>query len=571
VIVDILITNIHVFNSIKRTFERKNVSIIKEKFYYISNDDLSYLQPQQVIDGQNQYMIPGFVDSHMHIESSMTTPSIFSKAVLPYGVTTVVADTHEIANVAGIQGIYEFLQAETELDIFYAIPSSVPSTTPELETTGGIIGLAEVKELLAHPKVICLGEAMNFKGITSQPESLIRQMIALCQKERPTMPLEGHVPKIAGEELAAFMYSGITSDHTHQFPESLEEKINAGMFIQFQEKSITRENMAIIRDNNYYDYACLVTDDVMADDLCEGHLNKIVLKAVEMGLPLEQALYMASYTPSRRMGLHDRGLIAPGRYADFMLVSDLTDLTIEAVYKSGACVYVKGDARPYPAVVETFPEAYYHSVVCRELTESDLTISAPVKDGTVLCHAIRKQEVGTFTELVKKELPVKNGILQWEDSDCCLLIVLERYGKNGNISVSLIEKPIDTHGSIATTWAHDHHNMMIMGNNKADILTAQKRLLEMQGGYVVVKNQEVIGECCLPIGGILSQEPIDVLGEALHSVRRGMVELGYRNVNEIMSFSTLSLPVSPQVKVTDVGMMDTKTHEFYPMFVGELT
>lgn len=185
---------------------------------------MNNLTPETIIKAENQYMIPGLIDAHMHIESSMTTPTIFSKAVLRYGVTTVIADAHEMANVFGLDGLDEFMKAETELDIFHAIPSSVPSTTPELETTGGIIGLAEVAELLKNPKIICLGEAMNFKGIAYEPESLIQQIIDLCKKERPTMPLEGHCPKIYDEELADFLFSGITSDHTHQFPDSLKEK-----------------------------------------------------------------------------------------------------------------------------------------------------------------------------------------------------------------------------------------------------------------------------------------------------------------------------------------------------------
>ena len=197
--IDLLIKNAQVFNTVKQCFETKYVTVSGSKFYYITSKDVSHLQVEQEIDGRGKYLIPGLIDSHMHIESSMTTPSIFSKAVLPFGVTTVIADAHEMANVFGIDGLTEFMNAETELDIFHAIPSSVPSTTPELETTGGLIGLDETKTLLAHPKVICLGEAMNFHGIAHEPESLIRQIIELCKEQRPTMPLEGHCPKIYEE------------------------------------------------------------------------------------------------------------------------------------------------------------------------------------------------------------------------------------------------------------------------------------------------------------------------------------------------------------------------------------
>ncbi|PQF23627.1 adenine deaminase C-terminal domain-containing protein [Enterococcus mundtii] len=563
--IDLLIRDAQVYNTAKQCFEKKHVTVSGEKFYYITTKDLSHLEILQEIDGRGKYMIPGLIDSHMHIESSMTTPSIFSKVVLPFGVTTVIADAHEMANVFGLEGLTEFMAAETELDIFHAIPSSVPSTTPELETTGGIIGLAETEKLLDNPKVICLGEAMNFHGIAHEPTSLIRQIIDLCKEKRPTMPLEGHCPKIYEEELAAFMYSGISSDHTHQFPESLAEKIENGMFIQFQNKSITPENMAVITENEYYDYACIITDDVMADDLLTGHLNENLKKAVEAGLPVEQAIYMTTYTPARRMGLNDRGLIGPGRMADFILLDDLSTFAISAVFKSGKEVYRHGEAITYPEKIEQFPASYSQTVHCKKISLDDLRLPVKTDLPSVRCNVIRKHEVGTFTERITKNIPVKDGYLDWENSDCALLLVMERYGKNGNVAYALMEEPISKPGSIATTWAHDHHNVMVMGNNCQDILLAQQKLLELQGGYVVVNAGKLTATCPLPIGGIVSQAPIEELGQDLKTVRREMQNLGYKNMNEIMSFSTLSLPVSPAIKMTDKGMMNTKTQEFYPL------
>lgn len=563
--IDLLIKNTKMFNTVKQTFEEKNISISGDKFYYISSKDLEYLNPDSVIDATGKYMVPGLIDIHMHIESSMTTPTIFSKAVLPHGVTTVVADAHEMGNVFGIDGLKEFMEAETEVDIFHAIPSSVPSTAPELETTGGIIALDEVQKLLENPKIICLGEAMNFKGIASEPDSLIRQIIDLCKKERPTMPLEGHCPKVYEEDLAAFLYSGISSDHTHQFSESLAEKIENGMFIQFQNKSLTPENIAVIVDNNYYEYACIITDDVMADDLLVGHLNINLRKSIDVGLSIEKAIYMTTFTPSRRMGLHDRGMIAPGRLADFLLLDDLESFSIEEVYKSGKSVHKKGNPVEFPTKIENFPASYKKSVNCKSLTVDDLKIPVNTELEKVRCNVIRKHEIGTFTERITREIQVKDGFLDWESTDCSLIVVMERYGKNGKIAFGLIENPISEKGSIGTTWAHDHHNIMLMGNNVNDIIQAQHELLRMQGGYVVVREEEVKATCPLPIGGILSQAPIEKLGNDLKEVRRAMKEMGYKNMNEIMSFSTLSLPVSPAIKMTDMGMMDTKTQKFYPL------
>lgn len=567
--IDILIEKINVYNTVKKVFEEKNVTICGEKFYFLSSKEISGLDVQNRIDGSGKYMVPGLIDIHMHIESSMTTPSIFSKAVLSYGVTTVVADSHEITNVFGMEGLTEFIQSETEVDIFHAIPSSVPSTTCELETTGGVIGLKEVKQLLDNPRVICLGEAMNFKGIAYEPNSFIRQIIDLCQKKRPTMPLEGHCPQINEEELAAFLYSGISSDHTHQFPNSLEEKIENGVFIQFQNKSITPENMSVIMENKYYEYACFVTDDVMVDELLEGHLNENLKKAVVAGLPIEEAIYMTTYTPARRMGLHDRGMIAPGKIADFILLDDINEFSIFEVYKSGKSVYRKDKKIEYPSNVEQFPLSFMKSIQCRKLKVSDLKLSVKTNLEKVRCNVIQKQEVGTFTKRITKEISVKNGFLDWENSECALLVVMERYGKNGNIAYALVEEPIEKKGSIGTTWAHDHHNLMVMGNNIQDILITQQELLHIQGGYVVSQEGEITAKCPLPIGGILSQAPINQLGNDLKLVRNAMKNLGYQNRNEIMSFSTLSLPVSPEIKITDKGMLNTKTQEFYPLVYTE--
>jgi adenine deaminase len=567
--IDLLIKNALVYQTPTQSFAEKNIAIKEGKFYYISTDKMTDLAPEKVIDAQERYIVPGLIDNHMHIESSMVTPSIFSKAALSYGVTSVVADAHEITNVFGVKGLRYFMAAKTELDIFHAIPSSVPSTSPDIETTGGIIGVDEVAELLKEPGVICLGEAMNFHGIAYDPESTIRQIINLCKKEKPTMPLEGHCPKIVGRELADFLFSGITSDHTHQFPETLLERIEAGVFVQFQNKSITKENMAVLNDNHLYEYASIVTDDVMADELLSGHLNENLKKAVACGLPMTKAIYMTTFTPARHMGLRDRGMIAPGRVADFIMLEDLDSFTIHSVYKDGRLVHRQNEPIEFPKQLEFFPADFYQSINCRKLTAEDLAIRVATQKATVRCNVIKKHEVGTFTEHLVKEIPVENGLLQWQKAGCSLIVVMERYGKNGNVSVNLVDQPITEAGAIGTTWAHDHHNLMVMGNDVPSILKAQEKLLEIQGGYVVVEEAEIIGICPLPLGGILSQEPLQKLGDALEEVRSGMRHLGYKNMNEIMSFSTLSLPVSQAIKVTDRGMLDTKTQKFYSMVLPE--
>lgn len=560
--VDLLVENASVYNSYLRHFQKRNVSILNGKFYWIGQD-LSGIEAKRVINLDGKYLVPGLVDSHMHIESSMTTPTEFGKAVAKFGTTTVIADAHEIANVAGIKGLKEYMDLPSLIDVFYAIPSSVPSTNPQLETTGGIIAEKEVEELLDDSKIICLGEAMNFKGLTSEPDSLIRKLIAICRKKRPTMPIEGHSPKYLGEDLAKFIYSGVTSDHTQQTVESLLEKVSNGMFIQIQRKSMSRDIIQAIIANNLFEHVALVTDDVMADDLRYGHLNELVKMAINFGMSPADAVYISSYTPARRMGLWDRGAIAPGRVADFIVLDTLDDFTINAVYKSGVAIK---DFESESKIKNVFSNELSNSVQANKLGITDLEIVTDVKNGTITANVIRISEVGTFTSKEKVPMEVKNYQVQWQNAGVALLVIQERYGNSGELTFGFVKNAITHAGAIAATWAHDHHNLMVMGTKLKDMVVAQNKIIDEQGGFVVARNEEIVANVPLPIGGVVSEEPIEILGATLATVRNEMRILGYKNTNEIMSFSTLSLLVSPALKMSDKGLFDVKTQTRVPLF-----
>ncbi|WP_208559387.1 adenine deaminase C-terminal domain-containing protein [Marinilactibacillus kalidii] len=562
-IVDLIVKNANVYNSYLKTFEQKDVAIIGEKFFYIGEDTVNVLDTVQEIDASGQYMIPGLIDIHMHIESSMTSPAIFSGAGLAHGVTTVVADAHEIANVFGLEGIQAFLKEETIMDIFYAIPSSVPSTTKAMETTGGTVGIEEIRALLTSSRVIALGEAMNFKGIVSEPDSLIRQILNEIQQTRPFSPIEGHVPRVTGMDLAKFQYAGITSDHTQQTPASIYEKISSGLFIELQKKSIHSDNIAMIEKYHFHEYVALVTDDVIADDLLTGHLDELVRLAVKASMSIEQAIYISTFTAARRMGFQDRGAISPGLKADFILLDNLEKLMISTVYKNGTVQHQKGESFSYPKEKPVFPAQFYQSVNCKKLETQDLVLRASGEEA--LCNVMRIQEVGTFTEHVQRTIPIREGQLDWASCGLALIVVMERYGKGGHMSFGLVENALVGKGAIATTWAHDHHNLMVMGTTVEDIVAAQQSILDMQGGYVVMKEGKLTGSCPLPIGGIITDVPIEVSGKALKKVRQAMNDVGYVNTNEIMSFSTLSLPVSPVLKITDRGLFDVRTQANIPL------
>ncbi|MGL5380927.1 adenine deaminase C-terminal domain-containing protein [Clostridium sp.] len=567
--VQLIIKNLNVYNSYFKKFIKGDVVINEGKFVHIGKDYEDRFTSENIIDGKEKYIIPGFIDIHMHIESSMTIPSEFSKAVIKHGVTTVVADPHEIANVFGIEGIKEFMKSEEKVDIFYGIPSSVPSTSKELETTGGEINVREVDELLNYNKVRCLGEVMNFKDLIEDEESTINKIINLSKENKTNFPLEGHCPKISGVDLSLYIYRGVNGDHTQQNVLSLEEKIRNGMFIEIQHKSMNKENIDFLIQNNLYEHFCLATDDVMADKLTRGHLNKLVEKAIELGMSVENAIYVSTYTPSRRMGLLDRGIIAPGMIADFSLIEDINDLNIQSVYKFGEEVYSieNGLKEEYFSTKSELNKEFYNSIKLDEIKEEDLYVIIPsTYKEKVTCRTMKVESGSTFTEEGEITLNIKDGKLDWQGNDCCLIAIFERYGKNKNIAFGLVQGMVIKEGAIGTTWAHDHHNLMVMGTNVSDMLLVANKVINIGGGYAVANNDEILAHLELPIGGIISDEPIDKVGKALGEVRDAMKSLGYNHMNEIMSFSTLSLPVSPALKITDKGLIDVRKHEIVSLF-----
>ncbi|MDO5416647.1 MAG: adenine deaminase C-terminal domain-containing protein [Lachnospiraceae bacterium] len=604
---DYIIKNAFVYQTFRQCFEKRDVAVLGDRFYEVMPELPDFgdgggsadTQPL-IIDGTGKYMIPGFLDIHMHIESSMTYPQEFSRIAIQHGTTTVVADAHEIANVFGMEGLEAFSNQDTELDIFYAIPSSVPATDVSLETPGAVIGEAEVEKLLEDDRVLCLGEVMNFKNLVPEDDrdTQIRRMIRMCLEKRGReIRLEGHCPKISGRDLNHFIFAGVDADHTQQTPESVLEKTDLGMFLELQLKSLTPGVVDAVCRHQLYENVALVTDDTMPDQLLTGQMNRIVKTAAAAGMPVEKAIYCATYTPARRMHLDDRGMIGPGKLADFMLLDDLESFHPAAVFKNGrlaACreelekrcpeaeeLSVKAPetrksgekerihqqtAADKKADKFKFPPHFYRSVRCRKAEASDFVLRTEKPCTSVLANVMKISTFGTATTQVKRRIPVRDGIICWEEAGLCLAVLYERYGKNGNIGYGLVEGAfgsgdLEAAGAAATTWCHDSHNLLVLGNSPEDMLAAQRRVVELQGGYVVSSGGRVTAEAALPVGGIISDGPLEKLAADLGQVRTAMKKLGYVNNNEIMSMSTLALPVSPSLKLTDYGLLDVKTQE----------
>lgn len=552
-----------------KQFHTRDVGVFEDRIMAVEKPQAD--RRGKTIDGKGKYLVPGLIDIHMHIESSMASPIPFSKALLPCGVTTVVAEPHEIANVFGVEGILAMIRLgrKTPIDILLGIPSSVPSTQEKFETTGAEIGVQEVRKLLREPEAACLGEVMNYYDVINVPNAKIHDILAVFKAEAPKLPIEGHCPKLMGEELSRFIAAGVDSDHTLQTVEGMRERVEKGMLVQVQEKSIHPELMEAIVQEGLDNRVAFVTDDVMPDHLMtDGHLDHVVRKAMEAGLQPEVAIASATYVPAVRMKLDDRGAIAPGKKADFILLSNLENFEIEATYKNGCCVYHKKHKPETLRAEKAFPAHFYQSVQLEPFTERQFEISVDeafinsreseqraVRDKSILCRKMVVQSESTFTEEEQIVVPTEEGYLDWERTEAGMIAVIERHGTHGEMGKGLISGATIKRGAVATTYAHDHHNLLVVGHSKEEMTRAANRVIELQGGIVVVENGEILAELPLPVAGILSEEPIPVIGEQMLKVRRAMEALGYQHYDPIMSLCTNSLPVSQLLKITDQGLI----------------
>ncbi|RNB89440.1 adenine deaminase [Brevibacillus fluminis] len=566
--VDTLILNIQVYNSYFKTFMPGNVAVQDGRFFYIGNRGTETFEAGEIIEGAGRHMIPGLVDIHLHIESTMVTPETFSYGLIQNGVTTIVPEPHEMANVFGITGVKEMIRASQDcvVDMFYAIPSSVPATA--METTGGAIELEDIDELLRTENISCLGEIMNYVDVIADPDCKTNRILEHIRKHYPNLVIEGHVPKLLDLDLHRIIFAGVDSDHTHQTVEGMKARIAAGMFLEIQEKSMTDDVMNYLITNDVSEHFCFVTDDVMTDSLFKrGHLNNLVKKAIKMGMEPERAIYASSFTPARRMRMHDRGAIAPGKIADFVLLSDLREFAIAQVYKNGRKVYDAAEAYEQVVKPNQFPAHFYESVKLAPLAETDFDVNIDAADGTYLCRVMMVKDGSTFTDEHHGEARVQDGKLCWQESEFGLITVMDRYGINGNKGYGLIGGDTIKRGAVATTYSHDNHNLLVIGHNPHDMMVAANEVIRNQGGFCAVEDGNVLAFLHLPVGGILTEEPLEKTAREVEALRRAMESLGYKHYNPIMSISTHSLPVSPALKITDLGLIDVNKGKVVSLFV----
>lgn len=509
---------------------------------------------QQEIDGTGLVAVPGFIDTHLHVESSLVTPQEYDRCVLPHGVTTAICDPHEIANVLGIDGIRFFLEsAETTImDLRVQLSSCVPATA--FETSGATLLAADLLPLRSHPKVIGLAEFMNFPGVLNADPDVLDKLVAFQDGH-----IDGHAPLVRGYDLNGYLAARIRTDHETTIAEDGREKLRKGMQVLIREGSVTKDLHALaeILDESTSSFCCLCTDDRNPLDIAEeGHLDYMVRTLIALGRPLHHVYRAASWSAANAFGLRDRGMIAPGRRADIVLVSDLAACSVKTVISAGRLV-----TDEIFATRRKIAPVGLDSVRCRAVTAADFRIPGAGAELAMIGVAPGR----VVTDRVVKWVPSSDGERVADViRDIAKVAVVERHGRNGNIGRAFVSGFGLQRGAIASSVGHDSHNICVIGVDDQDMAGAVNRLREIGGGFVVASGGEVRAELALPLAGLMSLEPFEDVRPPLLALRGAARELGCTLPEPFLQVAFLPLPVIPHMKITDFGLFDVDRFELAP-------
>lgn len=520
----------------------------------------------ETIDAEGAYLVPGLIDTHLHVESVMVTVTRFAEAVLPHGTTTAFIDNHEMANVFGLEGMRWMLEegGALPLKVFLAVPSCVPAL-PGFEDAGAVLGPEEIREALGWDGVAGLGEMMNMPGVIEGDESVHAEIAATLERGKP---VTGHwsLAGVRDHRLQAYVAAGVDSCHETTSREDALAKLRAGMWVQFREGSTFRDVEAlasvITEDGVDPRHCLLVTDDVLPETIAgDGHMDRVVRRAVASGIDPLVAIQMATVNGAEYFGMrHDLGSIAPGRLADILFVGDLADFRPHRVLVDGS---EPGDlpAYEYPAV------AYESIRLARPPVDADLRIEATGETVTVRAIGVASERV--TTEHVTVELPVTDGEVRASpDANVAKLASIERHGGPGTVGLGFVKGLGLRRGAVASSIAHDNHNLLVAGVSDADMLVAVDRLVEAGGGLVAVDDGEVLGLVELPIAGLMSDRPVSEVAAQTIALEDAYRRLGSDVANPTMIFSFLSLGVIPALRLTNRGLVDAVTFELVSPIVG---
>jgi len=544
---DLVLANARIVNVFTGEIETGDVAI---KDGYIAGIG-DYVNASQIIDLQYRFVLPGFINGHVHIESSLLDIWQYAGAVLAHGTTGLVTDLHEIANVCGMDGIKYVLDSvkNLPLDLFLMAPSCVPAT--QLETSGATIGVDEIKQLLKLRQCRGLGEMMNYPGVLFGDKIVLGKIAAAKGKI-----VDGHAPVLSGKDLNAYISAGITSDHEAVTLVEAQEKLRRGMHIMIREGSSEKNLktlLPLVNDETFRRCMFVVDDRSCVDLQNDGDLDAVVRKAIKLGLHPVRAIQMATINPATYFRLGRLGAVAPGYFANLIVTNNLTNLTLETVLYHGVTVAEQGKT--------IFSIPYANKKLLRDT----------VKVKPIRMDALKLKTRGkTFpvVEIIPGQIVTRKKMMKIKDingyvntdtrRDILKLVVVERHKATGNIGIGLVKGFGLKGGALASSVAHDSHNILIVGTNDKDIYTAIKEIVRLQGGLVVVNGGKIIARLPLPVAGLLSDKLPKEVVAGLESVEKAAASLGVSIVSPFAILSFLALPVIPELRVTDLGIVDVK-------------
>ncbi|MGA3404495.1 MAG: adenine deaminase [Candidatus Bathyarchaeia archaeon] len=564
---DLVIQNASLVNvNSAEIIEGQDVAIKKDRIAYVGNAEHTIGPTTRILNANGRFLVPGFIDGHMHIESTMVTATEFARAALPHGTTTAFVDPHEIANVLGLSGVRFFLDESKglPLKILITFPSCVPAA-PGFETTGGTIGPPEVEEAMKWKGVVALGEMMNYPGVISSDPQVHGELAAALRAGRV---VEGHAVNLLDRDLVAYVAGGITSCHESTRKIQAMQKLRLGMYVMLRESSAWRDVAdtvrAITEEKLDPRHVCLVTDDREPNSiLAEGHVDHVVRRAIEEGVDPITAIQMATLNVADHYECaRDLGSIAPTRFADMLVLDKLSTISIRTVIANGQVVSQDGKltANINPPKI---PEFTRKSIMLKALpTVEDLAVKTKTQ-GRVRVRAIGIIPASAYTDSLEAEAPSKDGrVFPNVDEDMLKIAVFERHKASGNKAVGFVKGFGIKDGAVASTVAHDSHNLVVAGTSDQDMIIAAKELVASRGGMIVVRKGKTLAHVALPIAGLMSDKPVEAVAQQVEHRKEAWVMLGCRLPSPYMNLALTTLSVIPELRITDKGLLDAVNFKF---------
>ncbi len=563
---DLLIKNIKIIDVInKKTIH--GYTTISDGIFILTEEGNPGLKieknSKKIIDGKGLYAIPGLIDTHMHIESSFVTPEIFAELTVPHGLSTILWDFHEIANVGGIEGFENIYKTSNELplNIYIAAPSCVPATNENIETPNFTFTEREISYLLSKKEVIALGEVMDYKGVISGNKRLLN---ILKKAKEYGVIIDGHVPTLSGIELSTYLSFGITSDHTLATPKKIEEELQKGVWVQIQEKSLTEENISYLKKRGVLEHILFVTDDVPPDKILEGHLLLIINKAISMGLSPYEVLASATIRAAKRIRKCKIGSISPGKEANFFLSEDINNIKPHLVYFKGICVAKEGEYLHKSKTNQNLKlnKSY---ITIEKIVKDDLKFS--IRDGKYKVNTVVFNKLNSLTRVEEEILRFKDGHPILKDEISMIFVV----SRNGTYkTVGFVKGLGPQKGALATTYSHDSHPLTVLGRNTDDMIIAANKVLEEGGGIAIAINNKIRFFLPLPVYGLLSYENGKKIIKDFQNLKDILLNIGIMHKNPTQIITLLTLSVSPFYKISDRGLVDTEKRELIPIIKEEI-